>query len=49
MSRDSFYPLRVIPVDKDRLRAILRMLLDSGDITPMGARMIERILEAEDA
>lgn len=32
-----------------RVRAILRLLLDSGDITPMGVRQIERVLDAEEA
>lgn len=30
-----------------RMEAATRMLLDSGDITMMGARMIEKILEEE--
>jgi hypothetical protein len=28
----------------ERIRAVLRMLLDSGDITPQGARMMEKVL-----
>lgn len=28
----------------ERIRAVLRMLLDSGDITPMGVRMMEKVL-----
>lgn len=32
----------------ERLRAMLRWLLDSGDITPQGVRMIERILDEEE-
>lgn len=28
----------------ERIRAVIRMLLDSGDITPMGARMVEKVL-----
>lgn len=31
-----------------RIRAVLTMLLDSGDITPMGVRMIEKILQEEE-
>lgn len=30
-----------------RMEAAIRMLLDSGDLTMMGARMIEKILEEE--
>lgn len=28
----------------ERIRAMLRLLVDSGDITPYGARMIEKVL-----
>lgn len=28
-----------------RLRALLRLLLDAGEITPQGVRQIERVLE----
>lgn len=31
-----------------RIRAMLTWLLDSGDITPMGVRMIEKILQEEE-
>lgn len=31
-----------------RLRALLRLLLDAGEITPQGVRQIERVLEEED-
>lgn len=30
----------------ERIRAVLRMLLDSGDITPMGVRLVEQALNA---
>lgn len=30
-----------------RMEAMIRMLLDSGDLTMQGARMIEKILEEE--
>ena len=32
------------PSEAERVRAVIRMLLDSGDITPMGARMMEKVL-----
>ena len=32
---------------RERMEAMLRMLLDSGDITMVGARMVEKILEEE--
>ena len=32
------------PTEAERLRAALRLLLDSGDITPMGARVIDNII-----
>lgn len=32
----------------ERIRAALRMLLDSGDITPMGVRAIGQILDEEE-
>ena len=28
----------------ERIRAVLRMLLDSGDITHMGVQMMEKVL-----
>lgn len=28
----------------ERIRAMLRLLLDTGDITPMGAQQIEKVL-----
>lgn len=31
----------------ERIEAALRMLLDSGDITPMGARIVRQVAEAE--
>ena len=30
--------------EAERIRAMVRMLLDSGDITPMGARMMDKVL-----
>lgn len=30
--------------EAERIRAVVRMLLDSGDITPMGARMLDKVL-----
>ena len=32
------------PVEAERVRAVIRMLLDSGDITPRGAKMMEKVL-----
>lgn len=32
------------PVEAERIRAILRMLLDTGDITPQGVRMVDKVL-----
>lgn len=29
----------------ERLRALVRLLLDSGDLTPTGARMLTRALD----
>jgi hypothetical protein len=34
-------------VDPSRLAAVLRMLSDSGDITPMGVRMIRKVIERD--
>lgn len=31
-----------------RLRAVLRLLIDSGDITPQGVSMIEKVIQAEE-
>ena len=28
----------------ERIRAVVRLLLDSGDITPQGARQLEKVL-----
>lgn len=28
----------------ERIRAMVRLLLDSGDITPMGARLLDKVL-----
>lgn len=36
--------IAIVPIDVERLQAVCRMLLDSGDITPMGVRMIEKVL-----
>ncbi len=33
----------------ERLRAGLRLLMGSGDITPQGVRVLEQIIEAETA
>lgn len=30
--------------DVERIRATIRLLLDSGDITPMGARLLDKVL-----
>ena len=32
------------PVEVERIRALLRVLLDTGDITPQGVRMIDKVL-----
>lgn len=34
-------------VDTERIRAMLRWLLDEGHITPMGVRQIEKILDGD--
>lgn len=31
-----------------RIRAIVRLLITDGDITPQGVRQIERVLDAEE-
>ena len=34
---------------KARVDAVLRMLLNSGDVTPMGVRMVKKAVEGGDA
>lgn len=40
-------PTRPSDATRARLDALLRLLTDSGDITPMGARQIQRTLTDE--
>lgn len=34
-------------IEAERLKAMVRLLLDSGDITPMGARLLNKLAEEE--
>lgn len=35
-------------MNRDRLEAVMRMLLDSGDMTPMAQRQIRNVMDAEE-
>lgn len=35
-------------MNRDRIEAVMRLLVDSGDMTPMAVRQIQRVMDAEE-